>query len=89
MDKTLSEQDIMTDVLASEKHLINMYAVNIIESNCQNLRNILNNALTEEYQLQFEIFNAMKARNWYPVKNATMQEVRQFLDKFTQMRSSV
>jgi spore coat protein CotF len=85
----MTEQEIMNDALATEKQLISVYGTYISEASCQNLRNELNKIITETQQVQFEIFNAMKAKGWYNVKNAQMGDVQQTCQKYQQVKSQL
>ena len=82
MDQTqLTEQDMVKDCLYDEKQMLSLYITFLIEAACQNTRGELMRIITESQQVQFEVFNAMKARGWYPVKQAPMPEVAQALQK--------
>lgn len=85
----LTEQEIMNDALMTEKQLISSYAIFLAEVSCQNLRNELHKLITETGQVQFEIFNAMKSRGWYNVKNAPIEDVQQTFQKFTQVKNQL
>lgn len=77
----LTEQDMTKDCLYHEKQMLSLYTTFLIEAACQNTRGELMRIITESQQVQFEVFNAMKARGWYPVKHAPMPEVAQALQK--------
>ncbi len=82
MDQTqLTEQDMVKDCLHDEKQMLSLYTTFLIEAACQNTRGELMRIMTESQQVQFEVFNAMKARGWYPVKQAPLPEVAQALQK--------
>lgn len=85
----LTEQEIMNDALLTEKLLLYAYGTHIAEATCQNLRNELSVIITETQQVQFEIFNTMKNKGWYPVKQAPIHEVQDAIMKFQQVRSSM
>ncbi|NLN04383.1 MAG: spore coat protein [Clostridiaceae bacterium] len=85
----LTEQEIMNDALMTEKQLISSYAVFLAETSCQNLRNELNKIITETGQVQFEIFNALKSRGWYNVKNAQINDVQVAYQKYTQVKNQL
>ena len=67
---TLSEKDLMQDVLTTEKQVISAYSVGITESSCQNLRNTLVNNFKSAQDIQYKIFDAMKQKGWYTTKDA-------------------
>lgn len=85
----LTEQEMLTDALTAEKDLLHNYGIFLPECTCQNLRNELTQIITETQQVQFEIYNAMKAKGWYCVKQAPMQDVSQTVQKFQQIKSSL
>lgn len=85
----LNEQEIMNDALMTEKQLLNSYATFLAEISCQNLRNELHKIITETGQVQFEVFNAMKSRGWYDIKNAPMQDVQSTVQKYTQVKNQL
>ncbi|MGI6119798.1 MAG: spore coat protein [Desulfosporosinus sp.] len=86
MQNTMSEQEIITDLLTSEKQLTSAVNTFIAESTCANLRQNLKNILTEEYFIHENLFNIMNSKNWYPVSNAPTQDVQQTKDRFNQLQ---
>lgn len=72
---TLTEKELMQDILQTEKTLFQSYGVLMTEASCQNLRMELQQIMTETQQMQFGIFNAMQERSWYNVKNAPLTDV--------------
>ena len=85
----LTEQELANDALNTEKQLLNSYGIFLAESTCQNLRNELSQIITENQQVQFEIFNAMKAKGWYQIKNVPMQEMTDAVNKFQQVKTTM
>lgn len=74
---TLSEKDIMQDLLATEKQTISAYSTGITETSCQNLRNTLLNNFKNSEEMQYKIFDSMKQKGWYQTKDAPASEVQQ------------
>ncbi len=74
---SFSEKELMHDLLATEKQVINAYSVGMTESSCPNLRSTLEDNFKSIEQVQYDIFNAMQQKNWYQVKNAPSNEVQQ------------
>lgn len=72
---TMTQQEILTDLLTTEKSLIKLYAGNITESSCPNLRQLLFNIMNECSQDQYTVFDQMRSRNMYQVKDAPQNEV--------------
>ncbi|WP_347460356.1 spore coat protein [Clostridium sp. DMHC 10] len=59
---TMSEKDMMQDLLATEKQAISSYSTGITETSCENLRKtLLNNFRTCE-ETQYKIFDSMKQK---------------------------
>jgi len=85
----MTEQEVMNDVLATEKQIIGNYGTYVSEASCQNLRNELTKIVTETQQVQFEIFNAIKAKGWYNIKNAPLTDVQQAFTKFQQVKNQI
>lgn len=85
----MTEQEVMNDVLATEKQIISNYGTYVSEASCQNLRNEMTKIITETQQVQFEIFNAIKAKGWYNIKNAPLNDVQQAFQKFQQVKNQI
>ncbi len=84
--QNLSEQEILTDLLATEKHITSAYNTFITETTCSNLRQNLKNILTEEHSIHENLYNTMSQKGWYPVSDAPSQEVQKAKDKFSKMQ---
>ena len=82
MQNTMSEQEILTDLLTSEKHLTSTVNTFITESTCANLRQDLKNILTEEHSIHENLYNMMNQKGWYPVSDAEAQEVQKVKGRF-------
>lgn len=82
----MTEKELLTDLLNQEKQLVKDYAGNITESSCMHLRQVLTSNLSECSQDQFQIFDQMRQRNMYPVKDAQDQEVQTAKQNVTQLR---
>ncbi len=84
-----TDEEIITDILTTEKALIGFYAATACETSCQNLRQVLVDNLSCTVTDQYQVFDQMRQRNWYPVKNAPAQEVQDAKQKFTQMKNQI
>lgn len=85
----LSEQDIMTDALNTEKLSITSYGSYLAEATCPQLRQELNQIINDNQQVQYEIFDQMRQRGWYQTKNVQMNEVQQAVTKLGQTKQSL
>ena len=83
---TMSEQEILTDLLTSEKHITTTFNTFITESTCANLRQNLKDILTEEHSIHENLYNIMNQKGWYPTSDAEAQEVQKAKDKFNQLQ---
>lgn len=62
---TLSDQQMCTDLLTTEKAVSDMYDHAVFESTNQQLRQILNHIQKEEQDHAFAIFQYMQQKGWY------------------------
>ena len=86
---SLSEKELINDLLAGEKQVISAYSTGMTESSCPNLRNTLEDNFKNVEQTQYEIFHAMNQKNWYPIKDADSNEVQQLKNETTTMSSQL
>ncbi len=85
----LSEQEIMNDALASEKQIISAYGTYLPESTCENLRSEFTKIINDKQQVQLQIFDAMKQKGWYNVKNANLSDVQMAAQKYQTSKQSM
>ena len=78
----MQEKEILEDVLTSQKAVTSAYNNFTNECATPNIRNEFLNILTEEHQIQAEVFDEMKKRGWYPTPAADQQKVQQAKMKF-------
>lgn len=80
--KILTDQEIMDDILGSQKHITGVY--NTFSSECVNptLRNDFLQILREEHNIQSTIFTDMQKRGWYAPQPAEQQMVDKTKTKF-------
>ena len=82
---SLTEKDMLQDILTLEKDIVKTYASYLTETSCENLRELLNNNLEDAADGQFQVFSCMTSRNMYPVKEAPAPEVMQAKKTFGEM----
>ena len=87
--QNLSEKEMMNDALSTEKQLLSEYSTFIAEASCQNLRNQLQQIMTETQQMQFGIFNEIQSKGWYQIKNAPLTEVGQAVTTLQQVKAQL
>lgn len=84
--QNLSEQEILTDLLSTEKHITGAYNTFVTETTCANLRQNLKNILSEEQSIHENIYNIMNSKGWYTPTDAPDQDVQKLKTKFNQMQ---
>lgn len=79
---TLTDREIMDDVLTSQKHITGVY--NTFSNECvnQQLQADMMTILKEEHNMQFDIFSDMQKRGWYSPAAAEQQKVTEAKSKF-------
>lgn len=65
---TISDKDIMQDMLSTEKYISDYYDMAIMESANEQVRNAFRHIQDEEQQHAKTIFDAMNQRGWYTPK---------------------
>lgn len=85
----MNEQELMHDLLASEKQVISAYSTGITETSCTNLRNTLVNNFKNAQDIQYKIFDTMRQKGWYPTKDASSSDVQQLKNESNQIMSSL
>ncbi|MCI9576366.1 MAG: spore coat protein [Clostridiales bacterium] len=79
---TMQDQELINDLLASEKMLTGTYNTFTNECATQQVRDEFLNLLNEEHQMQADVFSEMKKRGWYPTPAAQQQMIDQARQKF-------
>ena len=73
---TMTERELLTDMLHTEKSMTKTYAGNCTEASSPELRRLLIRHMTECSNDQLAVFDEMHKRNMYPTKVAPGQEVQ-------------
>jgi spore coat protein CotF len=84
-----TDEEIVSDLLTTEKSLVGFYAATACETTCPNLRQVLIQNLGSAVNDQYQVFDQMRQRNWYPVKNAPPQEVQEAKQKLSQIKGQI
>lgn len=84
-----NDEKMLGDLLDTEKHIASEYGNYVIEGSCQPFRQVLLTNLDETYTDQFQVFQQMQQRGWYPTKTAQQQDVQTAKQKFTQTKSQL
>ena len=79
----MKDQEIITDLLLTEKKMSGNY--NEYASECVNtqLRDTFVNMLTQGHKTQTDLFKLAQAKGWYQVEQAPQNKVSQAYTKFS------
>lgn len=83
MTSIYSEKDILSDALTSVKMATRSY--NNYSNECvhKDLRNSLLKLLSEEHEIQDDIFEIMHERGYYPTPDAELKKIQETQSKFS------
>lgn len=81
---TLSEKEILADALNSEKAATNNY--NSFSNECvhENVRHAMLQCLSQEHDIQQDLFEMMHAKGYYPTPAADEKKVQNAIQTFSQ-----
>lgn len=77
------EKEILADALTAEKNATNFYNIAANECAHPDLRQTLLGLLQDEHDIQFDVFNAMHARGFYPTPAAEQEKIEQAKQTFS------
>ena len=82
----MKDQEIITDLLLTEKKMSGNY--NEYASECVNtqLRDAFVDMLTQGHKTQTDLFKAAQQKGWYQVEQAPDHKVRQAYQKYTNQK---
>ncbi len=80
--KNFVDKDRLCDTLSSQKNITGLYNTSANECASKALKSELLNILSEEHQIQHEVFTEMQNRGWYMVQAAKQEEIIQAKQKF-------
>jgi spore coat protein CotF len=85
----MADQEIMDDILTSQKHITGVY--NTYSSECvnQRLKADFLNLWRENQNLQSSVFSQMQQRGWYAPQKAQQKMVTQTKTKFQGIQSQL
>ncbi len=82
------DREMMDDALSSQKFITEVYNTFANECTSGALKTEFMNILTEEHQIQHDIFAEMQKRGWYAPEAADQNKVNQAKQKFQNMSPS-
>ena len=76
------DQQMMDDALSSQKFITSTYNTFANECSSAALKSEFMNILSEEHQIQQDIFDDMKKRGWYESREADPEKLEQARKKY-------
>lgn len=80
--QTLQDQEILTDMLTTQKQVVSSYNTFSTECSDTHLKNDMLELWNDEQNIQTDVFSEMHKRGWYPTAPAQQQIVEQARTKF-------
>lgn len=85
----LSDRDMLTDCLLTEKHLAQQYLAAADHIDDPALLQTIMNICTDEQQCRLNIYELMNHRGWYNPAQADAQTVSQSIQNFQQTQQQL
>ncbi len=79
---SFTDQDMITDVLSTQKFITGEYNNNANEAKDPAVKNTLMSILDDEHMIQHEVFQEMEKRGWYPTEAAPQNKIDSAKQKF-------
>lgn len=83
MNQNYGDREMLTDALSSQKFITDGYNTFANECAAPALKSEFMNLLSEEHQIQHDLFSEMQKRGWYPTPAAQEQKIQQCKQKFS------
>ena len=87
MPRELSDQDMLLDLLVTQKHLAHTYDHSSNEAASEQVRGDLLSLLEDEHLLGAAVFEMMNRKGWYKVRIARKQDLEEAHRRFSQIDS--
>lgn len=85
MVKQLKDDQMIKDVLSTEKSLAKLYMDAILESSCPVMRDTLGDVHMDIAKNQFDCFTYMEQNNLYPIEYAENKKLTDAINKFASL----
>lgn len=82
-----TEREMLDDSLSSQKYITENYNMCANEASTPAIKSEFMNILSEEHQIQHDVFTEMQKRGWYVVEQAEQNKITQAKLKFSQVNS--
>ena len=81
----MNDQSIMENLLLTTKGACDLYMHGAIESSTPNVHAVLSSALTDNLNMQQDVYQQMSQHGWYQMQQVDAQQIAQVKNKFAQM----
>ena len=88
-ESTLNEKDSLTDMLNTEKMLLDSYALAVKEGSTKSLRSQFLSCFGKAQEDQFTVFSEMKEKGYYQLMPAEKQMLDQKSEDFMKMSKEI
>ena len=88
MQRCMNDEEVLTDLLSSQKFLTSVYNSYSCESATGAVRNCLASILSDEHRIQEQIFCEMQSRGWYQTEKAEEMKIASAKQKFSSFASN-
>lgn len=88
-DECMSEEDILNDILLSEKSISNNYSVAINEMSNKYLYKEVMNIFEDTKSIAREIYNFMFSKGWYSVTQEDEKNIEKSFTKYSKKLSEL
>ena len=89
VNSSWDDQRMVGDLLATEKQLAGHYGQYVIEGSTQQFRDVLQQNMRDTLCDQFNVYQQMEQRGWYPLKPAPEPEIQTAKQKFMAMKNQL
>lgn len=83
-NKSLTEKELLMDLMSSEKQLSSLYNNALVESPCPVLREIYSQCLSNAQSVQFSLFDVTEKRGWHKVQLASDRTIKNMVKKYSE-----
>lgn len=84
MQGIYTEKEILGDALSSQKATTALFNTSANECVHEDVRQTILNILSEEHEIQQDVFNMMHAEGYYPTPDADAKKVQQLKQQYSQ-----
>ena len=81
-NNSMSDRDMMENLLINTKSACDMYLHGVEESSTPQVRQAFQCALTESLEMQNTIYTKMADKGWYPTETAEQKQINKVVKQF-------